>query len=89
MNNNIILPTPQAGLVKIDLAEEKIGSLYLAEQDKKEPDTGIVTAGPEDLIGKRVRFREHFGERIVINGEAFLWFAELLLSIYYIIEDED
>lgn len=79
---------PTAGIVKVDTAEDKVGSLFIHEKDKKEPDTGLVVEGPIELVGKKVRFREHFGERIILNDEPHLWFSELALSLYYAIYED-
>jgi len=88
MNSKIILPTPEVGLVLVDKIQDKIGNVYISEGDKKEPDTGIVVDGPMDLVGKRVRFREHFGERLLIDDVPHMWFSEIERSIYYIIDED-
>lgn len=89
MNSNITLPTHTVGIVLIDEVQEKVGSLFLTEDAKKDPDTGLVTHGPKSLIGKRVRFREEFGTRIVLDEQPCLWFSDLVHSIYYVIENAD
>lgn len=88
MSSNIVLPTPTVGIVLIDEVQEKVGSLFLTEDAKKDPDTGLVTHGPKELVGKKVRFREEFGTRVVIDEQPCLWFSDIVHSIYYIIEYE-
>lgn len=83
------LVNPEVGIVKVDIKQDKIGSLFLPGESQKEPDTGVVTHGPIDMVGKKVRFREHFGERLVLNNEPHIWFSDLKNSIYFVIEDAD
>lgn len=81
------LVNPEVGIVKVDIKQDKIGSLFLPGESQKEPDTGVVTHGSMDMVGKKVRFREHFGERLVLNNEPHIWFSDLKNSIYFVIED--
>lgn len=87
MNNSIELVTAEAGIVEVDHVQDKIGSVFISEQDKKDPDTGMVTHGPEELIGQKVRFKEAFGERILIDGRPHIWFSDLKHSLYYILTE--
>lgn len=89
MSSNIIMPLPESAIVLVDSVEEKVGSLFLAENDKKDPDTGVVTHGAKDVVGKRVKFKEAYGERIVLEGQNCMWFPDLKHCIYYFIEDAD
>ena len=40
-------------------------------------------------IGQRVRFREAFGEIIMIDNEEYLFFRDLEPSIYYYINEKN
>lgn len=83
MTNNL------AGVVRPDAIEETIGLLFIPTESQKEPDTGIVVEGPENLVGKRVRFKTAYGEDLEIDGVKVKWFSDIKNSLYYIIEDAD
>ena len=100
MTDKITLPG-EAVLIKRDKPIEKTASgIFLGEDSTEIVDTGtIVKIGMDlsikligstwDIIGQRVRFKEVFGEILIIDNEEYLFFRELEPSIYYYIDKDD
>ena len=98
--DKIVLPG-ECILIKRDKPVEKTASgLFIPKDSTEKIDTGvIVKVGLEitmkllnsswSAIGKKVRFRESFGESLMIDNEEYLFFRELEPSIYYYINEED
>ena len=88
-------------LIKRDKPLEKTASgIFLGEDTTEIIDTGtIVKVGIKIVmdsvnskwkpVGTRVRFREAFGEILMIDNEEYLFFRELEPSIYYYIDEKD
>ena len=98
--DKVVLPG-ECILIKRDKPLEKTASgIFIGKGSTEIIDTGvIVKAGLDltlklmdsswDIIGKKVRFRESFGESLMIDNEQYLFFRELEPSIYYYINEED
>jgi hypothetical protein len=82
INCFIVVPDPKK--------ERTEGGLILTEKyDQNKVDTGVVTYTGENLsnmVGKKIRYRETFGEKIDINSVPHLYFRDFDSSVYYIIE---
>lgn len=82
-------------LIKRDKPLEQTASgIFLGEDTTETIDTGVIVKIGEVLeapkyIGTRVRFREAFGEILMIDNEEYLFFRELEPSIYYYIDEKD
>ena len=84
-------------LIKRDKPLEKTSSgIFLGENDTEIINTGtIVKLGSSiinkgyNFIGLKVRFKEAFGEALIIDNEEYLFFREVEPSIYYYINEED
>lgn len=87
-------------LIKKDKPLEKTASGIFLGDIKEVVDTGVIVKVGIDLtlklldsswsvIGKKVRFRESFGESLIIDNEEYIFFRELEPSIYYYIDEED
>ena len=88
-------------LIKRDKPLEQTASgIFLGEDTTEIIDTGtIVKVGIKIVmdsvnskwkpVGTRVRFREAFGEILMIDNEEYLFFRELEPSIYYYIDEKD
>ena len=82
-------------LIKRDKPLEQTASgIFLGEDTTEIIDTGVIVKIGEALedfkyIGTKVRFREAFGESIMIDNEEYLFFRELEPSIYYYINEKD
>ena len=82
-------------LIKRDKPLEKTASgIFLGEDTTETIDTGVIVKIGEALeapkyIGTKVRFREAFGEILMIDNEEYLFFRELEPSIYYYIDEKD
>ena len=88
-------------LIKRDKPLEKTASgIFLGEDTTEIIDTGtIVKVGIKIVmdsvnskwkpVGTRARFREAFGEILMIDNEEYLFFRELEPSIYYYIDEKD
>ena len=82
-------------LIKRDKPLEQTASgIFLGEDTTEIIDTGIIVKVGEVLedfkfIGVKVRFREAFGEMIMIDNEEYLFFRELEPSIYYYINEKN
>lgn len=82
-------------LIKRDKPLEQTASgIFLGEDTTETIDTGVIVKIGEALeapkyIGTRVRFREAFGEILMIDNEEYLFFRELEPSIYYYIDEKD
>lgn len=98
--DKIVLPG-ECILIKRDKPLEKTASgIFLGENSTEKIDTGVIVKVGIDItiklansswsaIGKKVRFREPFGESLMIDNEEYLFFRELEPSIYYYINEED
>ena len=91
--DKIVLPG-ECILIKRDKPLEKTASgIFLGENSTEKIDTGVIVKVGIDsswsAIGKKVRFRESFGESLMIDNEEYLFFRELEPSIYYYINEED
>ena len=92
--DKIILPA-KCVLVKRDKPIKQTASgIFLGKNTNETIDTGVIVKIGEALevskyIGTRVRFREAFGEIIMIDNEEYLFFRELEPSIYYYIDEKD
>ena len=88
-------------LIKRDKPLEQTASgIFLGEDSTEIIDTGIIVKVGIELtmknlsttfnpIGQRVRFREAFGEIIMIDNEEYLFFRDLEPSIYYYINEKN
>ena len=82
-------------LIKRDKPLEQTASgIFLGEDTTETIDTGVIVKIGEALeapkyIGTKVRFREAFGEILMIDNEEYLFFRELEPSIYYYIDEKD
>ena len=82
-------------LIKRDKPLEQTASgIFLGEDTTETIDTGVIVKIGEVLeapkyIGTKVRFRETFGEILMIDNEEYLFFRELEPSIYYYIDEKD
>ena len=91
--DKIILPA-KCVLVKRDKPIKQTASgIFLGENTNETIDTGVIVKIGEALevpkyIRTRVRFREAFGEILMIDNEEYLFFRELEPSIYYYYIDE-
>ena len=98
--DKIVLPG-ECILIKRDKPLEKTASgIFLGENSTEKIDTGVIVKvgiditiklvdSPWSAIDKKVRFRESFGESLMIDNEEYLFFRELEPSIYYYINEED
>lgn len=97
--DKIVLPG-ECILIKRDKPLEKTASGIFLGDVKEVIDTGVIVKVGIDItvkligsswsaIGKKVRFRESFGESLMIDNEEYLFFRELEPSIYYYINEED
>ena len=97
--DKIVLPG-ECVLIQRDKPIEKTASgIFLGEDSTEIIDTGIIVkVGIEvtiknltttfNPIGQRVRFREAFGEILMIDNKEYIFFRELEPSIYYYIQDD-
>ena len=88
-------------LIKRDKPLEQTASgIFLGEDTTEIIDTGVIVKVGMNIVmdlinskwkpvGTRVRFREAFGEIIMIDNEEYLFFRELEPSIYYYINEKD
>ena len=88
-------------LIKRDKPLEQTASgIFLGEDSTEIVDTGTIvkiginlsielTGSTWDIIGQRVRFKEVFGEILIIDNEEYLFFRELEPSIYYYINEKN
>ena len=88
-------------LIKRDKPLEQTASgIFLGEDTTEIIDTGVIVKVGMNIVmdlinskwkpvGTRVRFREAFGEIIMIDNEEYLFFRELEPSIYYYIDEKD
>lgn len=92
--DRVMLPG-ECMLIKRDKPAEKTASgIFLGDSSTEKIDTGTIvkigmTLEVPKYIGKKVRFRESFGESLIIDNEEYLFFRELEPSIYYYINEED
>ena len=88
-------------LIKRDKPLEQTASgIFLGEDTTEIIDTGVIVKVGMNIVmdlinskwkpvGTRVRFREAFGEIIMIDNEEYLFFRELEPSIYYYINEKN
>ena len=84
-------------LIKRDKPLEKTSSgIFLGENDTEITNIGTIVKlgssivkGGYNFIGLKVRFKEAFGEALIIDNEEYLFFREVEPSIYYYINEED
>ncbi len=98
--DKVILPG-KCILIKRDKPLEQTASgIFLGEDTTEVIDTGVIVKigigttmslinSKWKPVGTRVRFREAFGEIIMIDNEEYLFFRELEPSIYYYIDEKD
>lgn len=92
--DKVILPG-ECILIKRDKPLEQTASgIFLGEDTAEVIDTGVIVKIGETLevpkyIGTKVRFREAFGESIMIDNEEYIFFRELEPSIYYYINEKN
>lgn len=91
----------EAILIKRDKRPEKTDSgIYLGEDVETIISTGIIIKVGIELtlktfnsdwqpVGQRVRFKEAFGEILMIDDEEYIFFRELEPSIYYYINEKN
>ena len=84
-------------LIKRDKPLEQTASgIFLGEDSTEIIDTGtivktglVINKRGFDFIVQKVRFREAFGEIIMVDNEEYLFFRELEPSIYYYINEKN
>lgn len=92
--DKIILPAKCVLVKRDEPIKQTASGIFLGENTNETIDTGVIVKIGEALevpkyIGTRVRFREAFGEILMIDNEEYLFFRELEPSIYYYIDEKD
>lgn len=98
--DKIVLPGECILIKRDEPLKQTASGIFLGEDSTEKIDTGTIVKVGLDItikligsswsaIGKKVRFRESFGESLMIDNEEYLFFRELEPSIYYYINEED